>query len=233
MNLSNDDVRNIRDYYINNKMANHTIKDLKKFVIILLGLVMFDLLIYYVSFKQLKEIYSSYKNTYMILIVITLILSVAKYIFYFISIMGKNKKIYNLFISALLIQFGIMFNVAALINSEHEVISEKLINIQMILTIIGILYLIIRSINFALMIRKGSDSKIKKIRKIELITLGVIAALSIVALPSKYGQHSSVFGSEIASFGMGCFFWSISCLLFCFAAQCLVRYYYYSILDLD
>ena len=170
MNLSNDDVRNIRDYYINNKMANHTIKYLKKFVIILLGLVMFDLLIYYVSFKQLKEIYSSDKNTYMILIVITLILSVAKYIFYFISIMGKNKKIYNLFISALLIQFGIMFNVAALINSEHEVISEKLINIQMILTIIGILYLIIRSINFALMIRKGSDSKIKKIRKIELIT---------------------------------------------------------------
>lgn len=233
MILSNEDISNIKEYYKNNKMPKPQIDNCKKFILILVVLIGIDILMYYVSYKQLSDVYSYYKKIYIILLVITALLSIVKYILYYVSIIRKNKNKYNLFLSVLLIQFGILVNVAALINSDHEVISEKLINIQMILTIIGIFYLIIRSVNFALMIRKGSGSKIKKIRKIELITLGVIAALSIVTLPSKYGRHSSIFGSEIASFGMGCFFWSISCLLFCFAAQCLVRYYYYSILDLD
>lgn len=83
------------------------------------------------------------------------------------------------------------------------------------------------------MIKKGMETRIKKITKYELIIIAVVVAISIIFLPSKYGKHLSIFGDELASFAMGCFFWCISCLMFCFAAQCLVRFYYYHILDLD
>lgn len=233
MILSNEDISNIKEYYKNNKMPSHQINNLKKFILVLLSLFFMDLIMYFISYKQLGEIYSDNKIIYIILIVITAIFSVLKYILYFYSIKMNNVDKYKLFLSSLLIQMGILINDMGLINSEHNIINEKLINIQLLLTAISILYLIIRSINLTIMIKKGMETRIKKITKYELIVIAVVVAISIIFLPSKYGKHLSIFGDELASFAMGCFFWCISCLMFCFAAQCLVRFYYYHILDLD